>query len=177
MRSSWRWTRAPSHASWNRWPARGPRSCARGSALTPADVARLALAVHGVSILKQLRPVLEERGLVPPREFSGRQKERRWVADLGLPPEWAGFPSRPAPAREVVEGPVQLHPLHRYQEVVTERIRALLAGIGRERGVVSLPTGAGKTRVTVQALIEEVAAGRLGSPIVWIAQSEELCAQ
>lgn len=144
---------------------------------TPDDVARLALAVHGVSILKQLQPVLEERGLEPPREFAGRAKERRWVTDLGFPAEWAGFAARPAPAREVVEGPVVLKPLHRYQEKVTERIRALLAGIGRERGVVSLPTGAGKTRVTVQALVEEIAAGRLSGPVMWIAQSEELCAQ
>lgn len=146
-------------------------------ALSPMEVGRLALSVHGVGVLKTLRPILEDRGLEPPREFSGKQKERRWVVDLGLPPEWAGFPSRSAPSREVVEGPLTLKPLHTYQERVTERIRALLAGIGRERGVVSLPTGAGKTRVTVQALVEEVAQGRLEGPIVWIAQSEELCEQ
>lgn len=141
------------------------------------QVARLALAVHGVGVLKGMRAILEERGLEPPREFSGKQKERRWVVDLNLPAEWAGFPSRPAPAREMVDGPLTLKPLHPYQERVTERIRGLLADIGPERGVVSLPTGAGKTRVTVQALVEEVTKGRLDGPIVWIAQSEELCEQ
>ncbi|WP_139224381.1 sacsin N-terminal ATP-binding-like domain-containing protein [Cellulomonas marina] len=149
----------------------------RGGAISDTELARLALSVHGVGILKTLRASLEERGLEPPREFGGRQNERRWVADMGFPAEWAGFPSRRSPARELIDGPVELSPLHPYQLTVTERIRALLAGIGRQRGVVSLPTGAGKTRVTVQALVEEVAAGRLTGPIVWIAQSEELCEQ
>jgi len=145
--------------------------------LLPRDLARLVLAVHGIGVLKAFRSVLEEQRLDPPREFSGRQKERRWVAELGLPQEWAGFATRSAPAREVIDGPVSLDPLHDYQEVVTERIRALLGGSGPERGVVSLPTGAGKTRVTIQALVEEIAAGRLSGPVLWIAQSEELCEQ
>lgn len=45
------------------------------------------------------------------------------------------------------------------------------------RGLVSLPTGAGKTRVAVQALVEEIRDGDLRGPIVWIAQSDELCEQ
>jgi superfamily II DNA or RNA helicase len=142
------------------------------------DIAKLALAVHGIGILRVVRSALEERGLEPPREFSGRRREREWVTKLGLPVEWAGFPRRPVPSREVIDGPVTLPELHDYQKAVKERIRALLQGAtDRERGVVSLPTGAGKTRVTVEALVEEVAAGRLGGPIVWIAQSDELCAQ
>lgn len=145
--------------------------------LSPTEVAHLVLSVHGVGVLKALRPMLDERRLDPPREFSGRRKERQWVAELGFPPEWAGFPTRPSPAREAIDGPITLLPLHDYQVRVTEKIRALLLGIGRQRGVVSLPTGAGKTRVTIQALVEEIARGRLASPIVWIAQSEELCEQ
>lgn len=141
------------------------------------ELARLVLSVHGVGVLKSMRSVLEERGLEPPREFSGRQKERKWVADLSFPAEWAGFPARQSPAREVVDGPIELAPLHAYQVRVTEKIRALLLGIGRQRGIVSLPTGAGKTRVTIQALVEEIAQGRLTGPIVWIAQSDELCEQ
>ncbi|MFS0703405.1 sacsin N-terminal ATP-binding-like domain-containing protein [Cellulomonas sp. 179-A 9B4 NHS] len=145
--------------------------------LAEEELARLVLSVHGVGVLKVLRSSLEERGLEPPREFSGRQKERTWVADLGFPAEWAGFPARQSPARETIDGPVELKPLHDYQERVTERIRSLLVGIGRQRGVVSLPTGAGKTRVAIQALVQEIANGRLSGPIVWIAQSDELCEQ
>ena len=43
--------------------------------------------------------------------------------------------------------------------------------------MVSLPTGAGKTRVAVQALVEEIRDGALQGPVVWIAQSDELCEQ
>ncbi len=148
-----------------------------GGDLEDEELARLVLSVHGVGVLKVLRAALDEKGLEPPREFAGRQKERKWVADLGFPAEWAGFPARESPAREAIEGPVELKPLHDYQIRVTERIRSLLLGIGRQRGVVSLPTGAGKTRVTIQALVEEIARGRLAGPILWIAQSEELCEQ
>jgi superfamily II DNA or RNA helicase len=144
-----------------------------------ASIARLARAVHGVSILKQLRPALEERGLQPPREWTGRRRTRNWVASLGFPIEWAGFPESRRPAMEQVDGPAVLKPLHEYQVQVTERIAALLKGVGKDRGLVSLPTGAGKTRVTVEALINGVREGDidLERPLVWIAQSDELCEQ
>lgn len=144
-----------------------------------ASIARLARAVHGVSILKQLRPALEELGLQPPREWTGRGRTRNWVASLGFPIEWAGFPESRRPAMEQVDGPAVLKPLHEYQVQVTERIAALLKGVGKDRGLVSLPTGAGKTRVTVEALINGVREGDidLGRPLVWIAQSDELCEQ
>ena len=45
------------------------------------------------------------------------------------------------------------------------------------RGLISLPTGAGKTRVAVQALVEALSRRGLGSPVVWIAPSDELCEQ
>ena len=42
---------------------------------------------------------------------------------------------------------------------------------------MSLPTGAGKTRVTIEALIDAMTDGELGSPILWVAQTGELCEQ
>ena len=144
------------------------------------DVAALARAVHGVAILKQLRPALEERGLEPPREWAGRRTTRQWVASLGFPADWAGFPSSTRDAVEVIDGPVVLQPLHDYQETVTGNIKRLLNGEPPEgRGMVSLPTGAGKTRVTVQALVEAVRDGDVSqeTPQVWIAQTDELCEQ
>lgn len=76
-----------------------------------------------------------------------------------------------------VDGPAELSPLHDYQSVVTAKIKAMLRGNAEARGMVSLPTGAGKTRVAVQALVEEIRDGHLVGPIVWIAQSDELCEQ
>lgn len=143
----------------------------------PRRLAALARAVHGVGILRHFRDVLEARGLQPPRALTGGQTARRFVADLGLPLEWAGFVPRPRPALELVEGRPVLPALHPYQEVVTANIKQLLAGERPERGMVSLPTGAGKTRVAVQALVEGLRDGSLEGPIVWIGQSDELCEQ
>jgi len=147
--------------------------------LDDRDIAALARAVHGVGILKQLRGALEDAGLEPPKEWSGRRITRQWVTSLGFPADWAGFPSADRPAVEIVDGPVNLGELHPYQIEVTHRITALLRGIGPDRGMVSLPTGAGKTRVTVQALVDGVRDGDLPTdvPLVWIAQTDELCEQ
>ncbi|WP_090967849.1 sacsin N-terminal ATP-binding-like domain-containing protein [Nocardioides exalbidus] len=146
---------------------------------SPTQVAALAQAVHGVGILKVLSPALEENGLMPPREWTGRRLPRQWVDGLGFPGDWAGFPGSQRAAVEVVDGPAVLSPLHAYQKVVTERIEELLRGVGPDRGMVSLPTGAGKTRVTVEALVQAVALELVApdKPLVWIAQTDELCEQ
>ncbi len=145
----------------------------------PREVAALARAVHGVAILKQLRSALEDARLEPPREWSGRRTTRQWVLSLGFPAEWAGFPSSDRPAVEVIDGPAVLGDLHDYQEQVTRNIAAMLRGVGSDRGMVSLPTGAGKTRVTVEALVNEINAGTVDTrrPLIWIAQTDELCEQ
>lgn len=42
---------------------------------------------------------------------------------------------------------------------------------------MSLPTGAGKTRTAVQALVEMMAEQELGGVVLWVAQNDELCEQ
>nr|WP_239523153.1 DEAD/DEAH box helicase family protein [Geodermatophilus normandii] len=76
-----------------------------------------------------------------------------------------------------VDGPAPLPPLHDYQERVLEETRALLRGRGPSRGLISLPTGAGKTRVAVESLVRHVREEGLTGPVLWIAQSDELCEQ
>ncbi len=143
------------------------------------EIAALARAVHGVGILKSLRVALEEAGLEPPKEWAGRRITRHWVASLGFPADWAGFPASQRPAVEVIDGPAVLGDLHKYQENVTDRIKSLLRAVGPDRGMVSLPTGAGKTRVAVEALVNGVRDGDIdfSKPLVWIAQTDELCEQ
>lgn len=143
------------------------------------EVAALARAVHGVGILRALKAALDEAGLEPPKEWAGRRLTRTWVESLGFPADWAGFPSTPRPAVEIIDGPVELKPLHDYQENVTDRIKSLLRHIGPDRGMVSLPTGAGKTRVAVEALVNGLRDGDIdvSKPLVWIAQTDELCEQ
>lgn len=151
----------------------------RPEGIAQHEVAALARSVHGIGILKQLRSALEEGGLQPPKEWAGRRVTRQWVDSLGFPADWAGFPSGSRPAVEFIDGPAVLKPLHKFQEFVTERITALLRDIGPDRGMVSLPTGAGKTRVTVEALVIGVENGDVTTdvPLLWIAQTDELCEQ
>lgn len=147
----------------------------------PQEIAALARSVHGVSILKQpsILAALQENGLEPPREWVGRSRTRGWVEDLGFPTEWAGFTANARPAQETIDGPARLKPLHPYQVTVTERIKDLFLGTGSDRGMVALPTGAGKTRVAVEALVNGLRQGYIADdePLVWIAQTEELCEQ
>lgn len=54
----------------------------------------------------------------------------------------------------------------------------MLDRLAPQRGMLSLPTGAGKTRVTAEAVIRWVKrVGDLKGPLLWIAQTEELCEQ
>ena len=122
-------------------------------------------------------PCLRRRGSTPLSSGPGLGRQRAGSWSLGFAPELAGFAGQNRPANFVVEGPTDLGELHDYQKVCVDNIRALVRGGRTRRGLVSLPTGAGKTRVAVQALVEEIRDGDLEGPIVWIAQSDELCEQ
>lgn len=79
----------------------------------------------------------------------------------------------------MISGPIELPPLHDFQQEVLHGLRSLLArGTGRRRAVISLPTGGGKTRVTVEAAVRLVLAPKgPNRSVVWIAQTDELCEQ
>lgn len=91
----------------------------------------------------------------------------------------AGRPSV-LPVDETIEAAQPLLPLHPFQEDVYKTIRKLLSGPTGRTAILSLPTGAGKTRVAVEALLDHLALLDHGShrnAILWIAQSEELLRQ
>ena len=79
---------------------------------------------------------------------------------------------------EVVSPAEALPPLHGFQEEVYLKLRTLLREPSGVAAMLSLPTGAGKTRVAVEAicdhLAEELEARRRRNVALWIAQSEEL---
>lgn len=151
---------------------------AKGEQLPPTELARLALAVDGYEILQSHRPSLERNGLEPPSRWAASSTARAWVRDLGFPIEFAGSASQSREAEIEVEGPPVLGELHDYQQAIAERIRGLLREDSEvTRGLVSLPTGAGKTRVAVQALVDHMAGAANDVRIVWVAETEELCEQ
>lgn len=155
----------------------------RGHAL-----AELCVSMLGVRALERACKV-EPMGLPvsPPSTWAGSFATRKWVNTFGFSDEWAGRPARQRnKPTEYIEGPAQLEKLHDYQQVVSERLRNLLVGNGERRGYISLPTGAGKTRVAVQTFVEAISDGSLdglgtggafSGPILWLADGEELCEQ
>jgi superfamily II DNA or RNA helicase len=162
-----------------RLPAAANRLIRQGA--TPEDLAAAIFAVFGVEALRKLAPELRDGGWEAPHVWAGSEAARRFVESLGFPREFAGFPGTTRLPFLEVDGPLELKALHEFQEQIVKRIHAFLRpglpGAAPGRGLLSLPTGAGKTRVVIEALIRGIAANSLHDLVVWIAQSDELCEQ
>ena len=145
--------------------------------LTPEQTAELAFAAYGVDALREFRDDLAAAGLEPPNRWAGGNQAVEFAASLGFGKEFAGFEgARREPLLEI-EGPPRLPRLHDFQETICDKLKRIVLRSDSSRGLLCLPTGAGKTRVVVQALIEAIKGDTLRGPIVWIAQSDELCEQ
>ncbi|MET8334068.1 DEAD/DEAH box helicase [Streptosporangium canum] len=144
--------------------------------------AELAISVHGTAVLREYRSELEKNGFTLPTQMAGGHEARKFTEDLGFPAEFAGFRRPSLEPVITVEGPVDFPPLHNYQERMVQRMCEVLQSRGpqQQRGMLSLPTGAGKTRVAVEAVtrtLRTLPKDRASQPVLWIAQSEELCEQ
>lgn len=140
-------------------------------------LARLALDAYGDGVLREyFKPIAAKHGDAP-ASFSGTTSARRWVADLQLPESLAGTASTSPPAAEEISGPIEYPRLHDYQERVVASMAALLREPIPQRAMLSLPTGAGKTRVAVEAVIRTAVDKGFDGPILWIAERNELCEQ
>ena len=149
-----------------------------GILMTGEKLAEIAIATYHTAALKAYKRALDH--LDPPKRWAGSQPAVDFVRSLGFSPEWAGQRNtRRLPFLEV-EGPHPLPELHGYQRTIVDRVRDLLrdgfAGTGARRGMISLPTGSGKTRVAVQAIVEAVRDGYTGG-VLWVADRDELCEQ
>ncbi len=104
------------------------------------------------------------------------------VGELGFSADFISPRIPKPPAREEVMGPITLNELHPYQEATATLVcQTLAAPSGKNKGLVQLPTGAGKTRVAVESLIRNAKRlhreGQTRHVILWIAQTDELCEQ
>ena len=150
----------------------------KGSRLDGEEVARAAIATYHTRALHEYRAHLER--LDPPRQWAGRPKAVEFVRSLGFSEEWAGEPRRTRDPYIEVDGPLSLPPLHAYQRKVVENVRSLVrsnGALGPKRGMVSMPTGSGKTRVAVQSIVEAIRDGEYRGGVLWIADRGELCEQ
>ena len=146
--------------------------------LSGIQLAEAAIATYHTSALKEFRHALTD--LAPPSRWAGSPYAVAFVRSLGFSEEWAGQRSSRRPPFVEVEGPYSLPPLHGYQKPIVTKVREMLCnghsqGTQR-RGMISLPTGSGKTRVAVQAIVEAICHGFTGG-VLWVADRDELCEQ
>ena len=146
--------------------------------LSGVQVAQAAIATYHTGALREYRNSLEH--LDPPRQWAGRQPAIRFVRALGFSDEWAGDANVRRDPFVEVDGPFSLPPLHDYQRVVVDNARNLIRSggtLGERRGMISMPTGSGKTRVAVQAIVEAMREGEFKGGVLWVADRDELCEQ
>jgi DNA repair protein RadD len=114
---------------------------------------------------------------VPWRSGSGLAIE---LADaLGIPSEFLPRVDPQQPVSSIVLPFSAQPPLRRYQDEVKRIVVSMLREHGK-RVLVQMPTGAGKTRTIMSALVELAKDGSMferGRSILWLAHVEELCEQ
>lgn len=144
--------------------------------------AQVILTLLGPAVFAEpsIREALVTQGLEPPDRWGG-ETAASFIAEIGFPADFAASPGRRREPELFVSGPVEARALHDYQEAVLADLDDMLAdteGARRRRAVISLPTGAGKTRVAAQtAVTRTLAADSPNRLVVWIAQTDELCEQ
>lgn len=154
---------------------------AMGTPVHDGDLARLFLDSFGTDSLGHLADELRALGLTPPDKWGGLGPARRFVTDLGFTPDFAGTSKPSRPSAETVMGKPGLGALHDYQQEALRELRFCLRSNpgNADKALLELPTGAGKTRVAVESLVKAFLTNDFGTigPVLWIAQSEELCEQ
>ncbi|WP_308492288.1 DEAD/DEAH box helicase [Microbacterium terrisoli] len=151
----------------------------RMGVLEDREVAELFLQVYAHDAVREIRHELARAGIPVPTTWDGSPAAQRDVKRLGFDTAYAGRrEARPSHVTQV-QGKLVLNPLHDYQQILAAKITELATADdpSKKRGLLYLPTGAGKTRVTVEAIVDLMKTGQVSSPLLWIAQSEELCEQ
>ena len=147
-------------------------------ALTGIRSAQAAISTFHSGALREYRDALVR--LEPPRHWAGSQRAVEFVRSLGFGEEWAGERNPRRDPYVEVEGPYSLPELHEYQCRVVKNVRSLFNSNGtrgERRGMISMPTGSGKTRVAVQSIVEAIREDGFNGGILWVADRDELCEQ
>ena len=150
-----------------------------GTSLAGVDIAEAAIATWHTDALKHHRWALDR--LDPPTKWAGSSRAIRFVQSLGFSAEWAGERHGKRDPYLEVEGPYSLPELHDYQRTIADKVRDMLRSQpvdgAERRGMISMPTGSGKTRVAVQAIVEAMRDDGFRGGVLWIADRDELCEQ
>lgn len=151
----------------------------RTGELNDKETAELFLQVQGQDAVRALRDDLARAGVPVPKQWDGSPSAQSAVKRLGFDTSYAGSREVRRSSVTQVQGQIFLNELHDFQQSLAVQIAELATtrDPAKKRGLLYLPTGAGKTRVTVEALLHLLKDGAIEAPVLWIAQSEELCEQ
>lgn len=146
------------------------------------SVAELFLTVYGSDSIKFLADQFRNEGYTDvPMTWAGGAPTIAWLRKMGFGAEYAGRRNQHQDDEFVVPGAIKLNALHTFQRELSGRLRDALT-LKEPNGnslktMVELPTGAGKTRVATETVLRLFINGTLRGPVLWIAQSAELCEQ
>lgn len=147
---------------------------------TKEDLANALLIKHGRDLFadKEVRSAIAKACNLdnPGAWHPGKEGAIGFVEKCSFPRELAGIlaPER-QPDFERLEGSVNLPPLLDFQaELHNEILKRLLSK--PTRAIATLPTGAGKTRLMVEAIKDYWKTSR-ATAVIWLAHTEELCEQ
>ena len=95
-----------------------------------------------------------------------------------MPRIFAGIRSDSKRERSLtVEPRPRIRELKNFQENMKNQVVEILNGSDEKRCIITLPTGGGKTRIAVEAIVEFLNKHGVDRNILWIAQSDEVCEQ
>ncbi|WP_371660229.1 sacsin N-terminal ATP-binding-like domain-containing protein [Streptomyces sp. NBC_00280] len=146
------------------------------------SVGDLFLTVYGSDSIKQLAAEFSDEGYPDvPTTWAGGALTISWLRKMGFGAKYAGRRTLRQDEEFVVPGAVKLNSLHDFQKDISRQLREVLISRDAEgrhgKGMVELPTGAGKTRVATETVLRLFIEGDMRGTVLWIAQSEELCEQ
>jgi superfamily II DNA or RNA helicase len=146
------------------------------------SVGELFRTVYGSDSVKHLAAEFRSEGYPDvPTAWAGGASTIAWLRKMGFDAKYAGRRTHRQDEEFVVPGAVKLNSLHGFQKSISRQLREVLTSRdaeGRHRkGMVELPTGAGKTRVATETVLRLFIEGEMQGTVLWIAQSEELCEQ
>ncbi len=113
------------------------------------------------------------------RWHPGKSWALHFTKAVSLPPVFAGSRTERIPGPHLEVQPfTPLKPLAPFQQELHDKFLEVLSKPkGQNRAILTLPTGAGKTRTSVEALVKWLVDANFTRSILWIAQSDELCEQ
>lgn len=108
----------------------------------------------------------------------GGKYANTFVDKLRLARIFAGIKSDSKRERMIsVPTKTEIKELKDFQKNMKNQVVEILEGSGEKRAIITLPTGGGKTRVAVEAIVEFLNKSGVQKNILWIAQSDEICEQ